>query len=131
MRKIIFYKTPGGKQPVAESLDQLIQSKNPKDHELGCDIASSIALLEKSSKKDLDTVLSKKLQGYPLWELKVNNIRVIYCTITDGTICLLHMFTKKSNETPKRHVETALKRYRNLLKNDSKNFLDDQRMGKK
>lgn len=116
MGKINFYKSPSGKQPVAECLDLLIKSKNPKEQELGLDVASSITLLEKSNTEASETGLTKKLQGYPLWELKVKKIRVIYCTISDGIIYLLHMFTKKSNETPKRHIETALKRYRNLLK---------------
>lgn len=113
--KISFYKSASGKQPVAEYLEQLISSKNLNVRDLGLNIASNIELLQKSSTEDLETTLCKKLKGYPLWEMKIKNVRIIYCKISDGTIFLLHIFTKKSNATPKRHIKTALSRYRDLI----------------
>ena len=41
--------------------------------------------------------------------------RVFYFTISDKRIVILHGFIKKTNKTPKREIETALKRMREVL----------------
>jgi len=55
-----------------------------------------------------------KLKGYPLYELRVKFGRILYriiLAIKKGIAWLLVPFTKKEGEeTPVRHIETALKR---------------------
>lgn len=57
----------------------------------------------------------KKLTGTPLWEIRIlgqDNIRVLYASIQDDTVILLHGFIKKSRKAPTKDIETALTRYK-------------------
>jgi phage-related protein len=53
--------------------------------------------------------LSKSL-GKGLFELRVKASRIFYCFKPGRVIVLLHGFTKKSQKTPQREIEIALKR---------------------
>lgn len=59
----------------------------------------------------------KKLHGYDLWEICVDFgnmcFRILF-VIRNITCHLLHGFLKKSNNTPKREIETALRRTKDL-----------------
>ena len=58
----------------------------------------------------------KKLQGYPLWEIRIlgqDNIRIIYIGVTRSNILVLHGFIKKSQKTPAKEISLALKHYSN------------------
>lgn len=59
----------------------------------------------------------KKLQGYDLYEIVVDFNKVFYrifCVIRQATCWLLHLFAKKSNDTPLREIKTALQRAKDL-----------------
>ncbi|MBI4009160.1 type II toxin-antitoxin system RelE/ParE family toxin [Candidatus Roizmanbacteria bacterium] len=61
----------------------------------------------------------KKLQGFPLWEIRIlgaDNIRIIYIMTHGDTLLALHGFIKKTQKTPKREIETAINRYNEWLK---------------
>lgn len=45
--------------------------------------------------------------------------RVFYCTLIGKRIVMLHLFIKKSNKTPKKELQTAKNRMREVLKNDA------------
>ena len=45
--------------------------------------------------------------------------RVFYCTIIGKRILMLHLFIKKSNKIPKKEIQTAKKRMRKVLENDT------------
>jgi len=47
--------------------------------------------------------------------LDTNIYRVLFC-ITDGTMVLLHAFTKKTQKTPASELETARRRQRDVEK---------------
>ena len=53
--------------------------------------------------------LSKHL-GSGLFELRVKASRIFYCFKPGGRIVLLHGFIKKSQKTPRREMQLALKR---------------------
>jgi phage-related protein len=60
----------------------------------------------------------KKLSGYDLFEIRVkrkNIYRCIYCHYQNNII-VLSAFQKKSQKTPKREIDKALKRKLNLSK---------------
>ena len=61
--------------------------------------------------------LVKHLEG-PLWELReesqTNIYRIIYVFHTGRRIVFLHGFQKKSQKTPRREIEIAAARYRDL-----------------
>jgi len=56
--------------------------------------------------------LVKHIEG-KLWELRkesdTNIYRILYVFFTDKRIVLLHGFTKKTQKTPRREIEVALK----------------------
>lgn len=65
--------------------------------------------------KNLGMPHSKKIHA-ELWELRTKGahaIRLLY-GVTEGTAYLVHGFIKKTNKTPKREIDTALKRLYNL-----------------
>jgi phage-related protein len=57
--------------------------------------------------------------GRGLFELRLKAAegigRVLYCTIADRRIVMLHQFVKKTRKTPARELEIARKRMRELL----------------
>lgn len=59
--------------------------------------------------------LSKSL-GNGLFELRAKSARIFYCFRPGGVIVLLHGFTKKSQKTPSREMETAIKRMQEVSK---------------
>jgi phage-related protein len=55
----------------------------------------------------------KKLSGFPLWEIRIlgkSSTRIIYAHKVKDEIILLHAFKKKSQKTPIKEINTALKR---------------------
>jgi phage-related protein len=45
-----------------------------------------------------------------LFEIRAKSGRAFYCTEVEKKIVILHAFIKKSQKSPKRHIETAKKR---------------------
>lgn len=59
----------------------------------------------------------KKLKGMPLWEIKIvgkESTRILYFTENQNSITLLHAFLKKTQKTPKKEINIALKRLKEL-----------------
>ena len=56
--------------------------------------------------------------GGPLWEMRLKGrsgiARAVYVTTTGKRIVIVHVFTKKTQKTPRREIETALKRAREV-----------------
>lgn len=59
----------------------------------------------------------KHLQG-PLWEMRMKGkdgiARAIYVTATGRRVVIVRVFTKKTEKTPRREIETALRRAQEL-----------------
>lgn len=55
----------------------------------------------------------KHLQG-PIWEMRMKGkdgiARAAYVTATGRRVVVVHVFPKKSQKTPRREIETALRR---------------------
>ncbi len=45
--------------------------------------------------------------------------RVFYCTLVEKKIMMLHLFIKKSNKTPKKEIQIAKKRMKEVSGNDT------------
>jgi len=58
---------------------------------------------------------SKSLGG-GLFELRVKSSRIFYCFRPGGVIVLLHGFSKKSQKTPQRELDTAFRRMQEVLR---------------
>jgi phage-related protein len=59
--------------------------------------------------------------GKGLFEIRVKGKegigRAFFCTIVDRRIVILHAFIKKSQKTPKKELEIARRRLRDVLEN--------------
>ncbi|WP_368427849.1 type II toxin-antitoxin system RelE/ParE family toxin [Sulfuricaulis sp.] len=59
-----------------------------------------------------------RAMGRGLFELRLKAAegiaRVFYCTIVDRRIVMLHQFIKKSEKTPRKELEIALKRMKEV-----------------
>lgn len=105
---IDYYRNARGDCPVEEFLDALpakLRAKNMRE----------VALLE-SFGVELPAPYTKQLRGKNasgLWELRVklstDITRVFYFFPTEKRILLLHGFVKKSDNTPTRELETAIR----------------------
>lgn len=60
----------------------------------------------------------KHLEG-PLWEMRMKGsggiARAVYVTAVGRRVVVVHVFTKKTQKTPRREIETALKRATEVL----------------
>lgn len=103
--KIKYYTAPSGKIPVKEFIDDLSEKSQSK-------ISNTFDLLTKFG-VHLGRPHVRKLTGTPLWELRIlgeQSLRFFYLIKTGQTFFILHAFTKKSAQTPRREIKTALKR---------------------
>jgi len=115
---IDFYCSESKRYPVEEFLDKL-----PAKHR-----AKAIRELEllETYGWSLLSPHTRKIQGARysgLYELRIkfasNISRIIYFGSDGNTFVLLHGFVKKSNRTPQRALETALRRMKNHQERNS------------
>ena len=62
---------------------------------------------------------TKKLIGYPLWEIRIlgnDNIRIIYIIPMKNNVLILHGFIKKKQKTPSKEIQISLFRYNDWIK---------------
>ncbi len=105
MTKIIYYTTNKENNPVDEFLNSLSERQQRK----------ILRILSNIKTYGLNSAIPhiKKLAGTTLWEIRVlgnDNIRVLYASFLSESVILLHGFIKKTQQTPKREIETASNR---------------------
>ena len=110
--KIVFYVEEDGGSPVKDFLNSL-------------DRPTQVRLLVSIERLRIENVtarepLVKRLEG-KIWELRresnTNIFRVLYFIVTGRNIILLHGLQKKTQKTPRREIETALKRMQRYADN--------------
>ena len=109
--EVYFYKTSSGNEPVREWLKDL--SKEDK-RTIGFDIKTV------QYGYPIGMPLTRVLQGTGGLEEVRSNVsngiaRVIFY-VEDNTMVLLHAFIKKSQKTPQKDLDVAIKRYKELCK---------------
>lgn len=61
-----------------------------------------------------------RAMGRGLFELRLKSAegiaRVMYCTLSDGRIVVLHAFEKKTEKTPRRNLEIAERRWKEIVR---------------
>lgn len=110
MTKVVYYLTPNDENPVKDFIESLAKKQKAK-------IFHIFALLQSYG---LSSIIphTRKLIGTPLWEIRIlgsDNIRIIYITIKNDQILVLHGFIKKRQKTPTKEISLALKRHQNWL----------------
>ena len=111
-REVGFYETVNGNTPVFKfihSLDRRDQAK----------VVSTFKYITGS--ETVPSSMLKKMVGTPgLWEIRVKGLSGIFRFLCffDGSrlIVVLSGFQKKTQKTPKREIETAIKRKNDYLK---------------
>ena len=106
--KINYFITKNRKNPIKDFLD-----KHPKVKIKAFHIFLNI------EKYGLISAIShiKKLNGIPLWEIKIvgkESTRILYFAENKNSITLLHAFLKKTQKTPQKEINIALKRLKEL-----------------
>ena len=110
MTKVIYYITKNEYNPGKEFIESLQERQQRK----------IIRLLTSVQLYGLTAAIPhiKKLTGTPLWEIRIlgqDNIRVFYASVLTDSILVLHGFIKKSQQTPRKEIETALNRLKDWL----------------
>lgn len=104
--RLEFYVTGRGESPVEDDI-----ARFPK--KAGAKIFRWLDLLERFGLGNLRDSITK-LEGYDLFELKIlhagSYYRVFFYPYEGRRLVLLHVFSKKSKETPRREIETAMRR---------------------
>lgn len=111
MKRIEFYRTINGSSPVEEFLEMLDDNQARK------------ALWVLRLVRELDPIpsnyFSKLVNTDDLWEVRVpysgNTFRLLGFFDDAKLIILTHGFQKKTQKTPKRHIELAESRKRDYL----------------
>lgn len=102
--KVTYYVSPSGNSPVKDFLDVNIKAK-----------VKALRIFSNIEEYGLISIIPhiKKLTGTPLWEIRIlgeDSTRILYVTRSDKQILLLHAFVKKTNKTPLKEINIALKR---------------------
>ena len=111
--KIFFYQTPAGKRPVEE----FILALSGQDQVLFGNHKEGI---ERDGFR-YPYVVFKHLEG-KLWEIKFKGLdgsyRIAYVVLAGSRMVWLHAFKKKTRKTPVLDMEKALKRMKEVLKDE-------------
>lgn len=112
---ILFYPTNRGRQPVYEWLQKIQHKQKARYDQV---YAQLLALQEngnliRSLKLKPDGV--KKLKKMDIWQLRVEDDRILFFFDEKGNIVLTNQFQKKSKSTPPGEIERAEKRRREWL----------------
>lgn len=104
---IEYYRSANGRIPVQDFIRSL------GDHEAARVIDAIEVLAEYGTAARMP--LARKMSGSDLWELRIrgkSQHRVFYVAMYGNRLLLLHAFTKKSQQTPRREIRTAERRLR-------------------
>jgi len=109
--RIFYYTSTKGIIPAKKFLDSLEKSTKVK----------VFRIFQFYQSYGLTSIIphTKKLKGYPLWEIRIrgkDNVRIIYAVYTKSSIIVLHGFLKKTQKTPQKNISIALERYKDWKK---------------
>jgi len=103
--RINYYRTARGDEPVRD----YVRALSPRERDVWDE---TLALLEAFG-SDAPVSL-RQLQG-KLWEIRVGRHRVAYVLLAGSQMVLLHAFKKQGQRTPRRDIELALRRAKEVL----------------
>ena len=109
---IEIYQTEGGRTPVTEFLNSL-PVKHKTKVQFVLDLLAEYGPLLKEP-------FTKHLSGTKLKELRIqaspNIYRIFYFAHIEKKLVLLHAFTKKTEQTPRKEIEVAENRMENYIR---------------
>ena len=115
MYEVIFYRERNGKEPIKEYLEQLEAKRDrSKDDRIRFNnVIKHIAALE-----TYGTMIGEpyvKHIGDGIWELRPIKDRIFFFYWKGNKYVLLHHFIKKTQKTPKREIDMAIKNRNDYL----------------
>ncbi len=110
--EVRYYRTPLGREPVAEFVDLLSESDAAK-------VFRTIGLLAQKGVL-LKEPYTRQMAG-KMRELRVScnrrEVRILYFPFERRTLLLLHAFIKKTKKTPRREIEIGVGRMNDAINN--------------
>ena len=103
-----YYLTAAGNNPVRKWLQDL-------DNDAKLEVGATVWELEANGLAALDI---KQVKGHShgrLWEIRTASHRLFYVLIYGPTAVLLHGYKKQSQKAPRKEIETAVRRARDVL----------------
>lgn len=114
MYKVYFYKDSNGKEPVLEYMRQLAAGGGKEKRIQLNKIHEYIQVLEVYGTR-AGVPYVKHIDG-DLWELRPLKDRIFFVAWQGDIYILLHHFLKKTRKTPKREIEQAKRKLKDLRK---------------
>ena len=112
MYEINFYRDKQGNEPAREVIEKLHNSKNRMEQKRASKINDYLQILSMEGKGAGEPYI-KHIQG-ELWELRPARDRIFFVAYVEESFVLLHHFVKKTQKTPQREIEKALKEIADL-----------------
>ena len=118
MHKIHFYKDKHGYQPVADYI-RLLQQRKDKDSRIKLKKIQDYMRLLSEHGTYIGQPVVKHLSG-EIWELRPLRDRILFAAWIDGGFVLLHQFVKRTQKTPKREIEQAIRELEDFIERKQK-----------
>ena len=112
MYEINFYRDKQGNEPAREVIEKLHNSKNRMEQKRASKINDYLPILSMEGKGAGEPYI-KHIQG-ELWELRPARDRIFFVAYVEESFVLLHHFVKKTQKTPQREIEKALREIADL-----------------
>ena len=108
MYKIIFYTDQNNRSDLLDFINELRRKKNTKESRIK--LNKIAAYLNQLSKNGLliGEPYIKHLQE-DIWELRPSRDRILFAFLNNKEILLISHFIKKTQKTPKREIEKAMR----------------------
>ncbi|KIQ81542.1 hypothetical protein RW25_11630 [Bacillus sp. L_1B0_8] len=118
MLDILYYADGRGRQPVYEWIQHIEKHEKSvyrKFYQLQLMLRENGKYIQSGEIKRKDV---KKLKGTDMWQLRVNENRVLFFYYSNNAIVFTNQFQKKQNETPKNEIQRAETRKEEWLQNN-------------
>lgn len=116
MYKIVFYKDERGNCQVLDEINNL-RKKNDKDSRINLNKIEDIINGLKKYGMNLGMPRIRRLRN-DIWEMRPIRNRILFFSYKNEKIVLLHSFVKKTNKTPNREIEKAIKEMNNYIRGE-------------
>ncbi|NLJ72859.1 MAG: type II toxin-antitoxin system RelE/ParE family toxin [Syntrophomonadaceae bacterium] len=112
MYEVFFYKDKNGNSPIADYLRELTARKDKNSRIKANKINDYIQYLAQEGKNAGGPYI-KHLDG-EIWELRPLRDRILFAAWDGDSFVLLHYFIKKTQKTPKRAIDQAIRNFSDL-----------------
>ena len=113
MYTLWIYKNSKGEEPAIEYLN-LLKGRKDKESRIRFNKGNDYIQALNVYGLKLQTDYIKHLDG-PIWELRPVSDRILFGVINDNEYVLLHHFVKKTQKTPSREIEKALREFADFM----------------